>query len=137
MAAAAALAAKLVHPDREVIAILGDGDFMMTVQDLETAVRKQIPIHVMVINDNAYRVLAFRQRVQLQGRVYGTLHQNPDFVRLAECFGMKAWRIERADQVDAALDAMLGQPGPTLVEVVTDPEDIPPTNLEAAMRMSN
>ena len=70
-------------------------------------------------------------------RVYGTQHQNPDFVRLAECFGMKAWRIEAAEGVDSALDAMLGQPGPTLLEVVTDPEDIPPTNLEAAMRMSN
>ena len=134
---AAAMAAKLVHPDREVIAILGDGDFMMTVQDLETAVRENIPVRVMVINDNAYRVLAFRQRVQLQGRVYGTQHQNPDFVRLAECFGLKAWRIEGAEGVNGALDAMLGEPGPTLLEVVTDPEDIPPTNLEAAMRMSN
>jgi len=132
----AALAAKLVHPQRQVIALLGDGDFMMTVQDLETAVREKIPIRIFVINDNAYRVLAFRQRVQLGGRIYGSTHANPDFLELADSFGIKAWRIQAAQEVDAALDGALNEPGPTLVEVVTDPNDIPPTNLEAAMHMT-
>jgi acetolactate synthase-1/2/3 large subunit len=89
----------------------------------------------MVINDNAYRVLAFRQRVQYQGRIYGSLHQNPDLVQLAESFGLRAWRLETPDQADAALDEALGWNGPALIEVITNPEDIPPTNLEAVMGM--
>lgn len=132
----AALGAKLVHPERTVIAILGDGDFMMTVQDLETAVRENIAVKILVINDNAYRVLAFRQRVQYQGRIHGSVHQNPDFVRLAESFGIKGWRLTAPDEVEAVLSEALALKEPALIEVVTDPEDIPPTNLEAVMRMS-
>lgn len=132
----AALGAKLVYPQREVVCVIGDGDFMMTVQDLETAKRENIPIKVFIINDNAYRVLAFRQRVQLEGRVYGSLHENPDFLKLADSFGVKAWRLDAADQVDTVLDAAMAETGPAIVEVTTDPNDIPPTNLEAAMRMS-
>lgn len=131
----AALAAKLIYPERTVVAILGDGDFMMTVQDLETAVRERIGVKVMVINDNAYRVLAFRQQVHYQGRVYGTLHSNPDLVRLAESFGLPAWRLESSDQVEAVLDEALAFRGPALIEVVTDLQDIPPTNLEAILAM--
>jgi acetolactate synthase-1/2/3 large subunit len=131
----AALAAKLVYPERTVVAILGDGDFMMTVQDLETAVREKIGVKVMVINDNAYRVLAFRQQVHYQGRVYGTLHSNPDLVRLAESFGLPAWRLDKPGQVESVLNEALASSGPALIEVVTDPQDIPPTNLEAVMAM--
>jgi acetolactate synthase-1/2/3 large subunit len=132
----AALAAKLVHPEREVIAVLGDGDFMMTVQDLETAVRERIPVRILIVNDNAYRVLAFRQKVQWQGHVYGSIHGNPDFCKLAESFGIPAWRLSEAAQVDKVLDAALAQSGPSIVEIVTGPDDLPPTNLEAALRMS-
>lgn len=131
----AALAAKLVYPEKTVVAILGDGDFMMTVQDLETAVREKIGVKIMVINDNAYRVLAFRQQVHYQGRVYGTLHSNPDLVRLAESFGLPAWRLEKSGEVESALNEALASSGPALIEVVTDPQDIPPTNLEAVMAM--
>lgn len=132
----AALAAKLVCPQRQVVAILGDGDFLMTVQDLETAVREKIAVRFLVINDNSYRVLAFRQRVQLDGRLYGSLHQNPDFLKLADAFGLRAWRIQDGAGVDGVLDAALAEAGPSLVEVVTDPNDIPPTNLLAAMGMN-
>lgn len=132
----AALAAKLILPQRQVLAFLGDGDFLMTVQDLETAVRERIAVRLFVINDNSYRVLAFRQRVQFAGRVYGTLHQNPDFLKLADAFGLQAWRISRTADVDDALDGALADPGPSLVEIVTDPDDIPPTNLTAAMGMN-
>jgi acetolactate synthase-1/2/3 large subunit len=131
----AALAAKLVHSDREVIAILGDGDFMMTVQDLETAAREKIAVRVFIVNDNAYRVLAFRQQAQWGNRIYGTQHSNPDFCKLAESFGVPAWRISEASQIDQTLAAALGHAGPSLVEIVTDPSDLPPTNLEAALRM--
>jgi acetolactate synthase I/II/III large subunit len=133
----AALGAQVVFPDRTVVAVLGDGDFLMTVQDLETAVRERIGAKILVINDNAYRVLAFRQQVQYSGHVYGSTHSNPDFIKLAESFRLPAWRIERTEQVDPILHDMLSVTGPALVEIVTDPADIPPTNLEAAMQMSD
>lgn len=132
----AALGAKLVFPDRTVVAILGDGDFLMTVQDLETAVREQIPVRIFVVNDNAYRVLAFRQRVQYQGHVYGSEHKNPDLMKLAASFGLPAWRIESADQIAETLPQAMAATGPSLVEIMTDTNDIPPTNLQAALRMS-
>jgi len=133
----AALGAKLVQPDRSMVAILGDGDFMMTVQDLETAVREKIAVKIFVINDNSYRVLAFRQRVQYAGHVYGSLHGNPDLMELAHSFGIEAWRIEKPEQVDATVRDSLAAEGPTLVEIVTEADDIPPTNLAAALGMSD
>lgn len=133
----AALAAKLIYPDRTVVGVLGDGDFMMTMQDLETAVRENIAVKIFIVNDNAYRVLAFRQKVQFGGRVYGSEHANPDFVKLAECFGAKAWRLERPEDVDAGVEEALACPGPAIVEIVADPNDVPPTNLDAALRMSD
>lgn len=132
----AALAAKLVYPQRTVLAVQGDGDFLMTVQDLETAVREKIAVKLLVINDNSYRVLAFRQRVQFNGHVYGSEHTNPDLMKLAESFGVPAWRLCDGDDVEPALTAFIEARTPALLEVVTDPQDIPPTNLEAAMRMS-
>jgi acetolactate synthase-1/2/3 large subunit len=132
----AALAAKLVLAERTVLAVQGDGDFLMTVQDLETAVREKIAVKILVINDNSYRVLAFRQRVQFDGHVYGSEHGNPDLVKLAESFGLAAWRLRDGDDVEPVLSSFVAAKFPALVEVVTDPQDIPPTNLEAAMRMS-
>jgi acetolactate synthase-1/2/3 large subunit len=133
----AGLSAKLNLPDRTVVSILGDGDFMMTLQDIETAIREKIPLKVIIINDNSYRVLTFRQRIQLQGRVYGSLHNNPDFVKLAESFGAKGIRIERPEEIESKLKEMLSSDIITMVEVVADPNDVPPINMEATLKMSN
>lgn len=132
----AALAAKLVHPEKEVVAILGDGDFMMTLQDLETACREKIAVRVLVINDSMYRVLNLRQRLQCGGRVLGTCHGNPDFAALAASFGAAGWRLEEVEDVPRVLGEALSSPGPSVVDVIIDPDDMPPLNLEATLRMS-
>ena len=132
----AALTAGLVHPERVVVAILGDGDFMMTVQDLETAVREGIKVRVLVINDGMYRVLNFRQRMQYGGRVIGTCHGNPDFAALARAFGAAGWRLERPEEIRSVLEEALRADGPAVVDVIVDPDDMPPANIEAALRMS-
>ncbi len=132
----AALAAKLVHPQKEVVAILGDGDFMMTLQDLETACREGIKVRVLVINDNMYRVLNLRQRLQCGGRILGTCHGNPDFAALARSFGAAGWRLERVEDIVGVLEEALSAPGPAVVDVIIDPDDMPPLNLEATLRMS-
>ena len=133
---AAAMAAKLVYPDRTVVAVLGDGDFMMTVQDLETAVREGLNIKVFILNDFRYRILNFRQKLQFGGRVIGTEHNNPDFAQLAKCFGAAGYRLDSPEQVDQVLDAALAAKGPVVVDVLIDPDDVPPANLEAFLRMS-
>jgi acetolactate synthase-1/2/3 large subunit len=132
----AALAAGLIHPEKEVVVILGDGDFMMTVQDLETAVREGIKIRVLVINDGMYRVLNFRQRMQYEGRVIGTCHGNPDFAALAGTFGASGWRLERPEEIRPVLQEALQADGPSVVDIIVDPDDMPPANIEAALRMS-
>jgi acetolactate synthase-1/2/3 large subunit len=133
---AAAMAAKLAQPDRTVVAVLGDGDFMMTMQDLETAVREGLDIKIVILNDFRYRVLNFRQKLQFDGRIIGTEHNNPDFARLARCFGAVGFRIESPEQVDQVLDAALVAKGPVVVDVLIDPDDVPPMNAEATLRMS-
>ncbi len=132
----AALAAKLVRPEREVVAILGDGDFMMTLQDLETACREGIKVTVLVMNDHMYRVLNLRQRIQCQGRILGTCHGNPDFAALARAFGASGWRLERVVDIEPVLREALAAEGPAVVDVIIDPDDLPPFNLEASLRMS-
>jgi acetolactate synthase-1/2/3 large subunit len=130
------MAAKLVYPEKEVVAILGDGDFMMTLQDLETACREGIKVRVLVINDNMYRVLNIRQRVQCGGRVLGTCHGNPDFAALARSFGATGFRLEKVEDIKGTLAEALAAPGVAVVDVIIDPEDLPPLNLEATLRMS-
>jgi acetolactate synthase-1/2/3 large subunit len=133
---AACMAAKLALPERTAVAILGDGDFLMTVQDLETSVRERIGIKVFVMNDRQYGVLNVRQRLQFQGRIYGTEHGNPDFAELAESFGAAGYRLDEAEQIEEVLDAAIAEEKPVVVEVPVDPEDIPPLNLEANLRMT-
>jgi len=133
---AASMAASMVHPERAVLAVLGDGDFMMTVQDLETAVREGLDIKVLILNDYQYRVLNFKQKLQFGGRVLGTEHGNPDFADLARCFGASGYRLDTPDQIDQILDAAISQKGPVVVDVIIDPEDMPPLNIEATLRMS-
>ncbi|MCE4620550.1 MAG: thiamine pyrophosphate-dependent enzyme, partial [Desulfurococcales archaeon] len=132
----AALGAKLAKPESEVIAVVGDGEFMMTVQDLETAVRENIPVKVVVVNDNSYRVLLLRQRLQKGGRIYGTLHSNPSFEALARVFGAEGATVSSDDDVDETLKAMLDSNKPFVVDLQISPEDLPPLNLEGSLRMS-
>lgn len=131
----AALGAKLTYPQRDVYAVLGDGEFMMTVQDLETAVREKIGVKIIVVNDNSYRVLYARQKAQKMGRIYGTLHTNPDFVKLAETFGAEAMSINSDAEIDKAI-RFITEPSekPKLLELKIHPDDMPPMNIEAALK---
>jgi len=131
----AALGAKVAMPERDVYAVLGDGDFMMTVQDLETAVREKIGVKIIVINDNAYRVLYARQKAQKFGRIHGTLHTNPDFVKLAEAFGVEAISISSDDEIQKAVNFITKTTErPILLEVKVHLDDLPPMNIEGALR---
>jgi acetolactate synthase-1/2/3 large subunit len=130
----ASLAAKLAFPDREVVAVMGDGEFLMTMQDLETAVRERIGAKVVVVNDNSYRVLLMRQKIQKMGRVFGTTHSNPDMVKVAEAFGAQGLSIASDDEVDEGVKfARKKSDVPLLIELKVDPEDLPPLNIQGSL----
>jgi acetolactate synthase-1/2/3 large subunit len=85
----AAVAAKLVHPDRKVVAVSGDGGFLMNVQELETAKRLNLAIVNVIFRDGGYNLIQWKQQTRL-GRESGVEFTNPDFVTLAQAFGARA-----------------------------------------------
>jgi acetolactate synthase I/II/III large subunit len=114
-----AIAAKLVHPERNVVTVSGDGGFMMNVQELETAVRLRTAV-VNVIWENAqYGSIVWKQDKKF-GRHFGTDFTNPDFVRLADAFGMPAWRCEGVDDFGRHLTHALSLDVPSLIVVPID-----------------
>jgi acetolactate synthase-1/2/3 large subunit len=130
----AILGAKLSFPQREVVGVMGDGEFMMTVQDMETAVRERIGVKIVVVNDSSYRVLLMRQKLQKMGRVFGTVHTNPDVVKLAESFGAQAQSIHSEERIGDAVAFLAARSDlPRIVELKVDQEDLPPLNLEGSL----
>ena len=91
-----AIAAKLVHPERKVVTVNGDGGFLMNVQELETAVRLSTPIVNVIWENRQYGSIVWKQDKKF-GRHFGIDFTNPDFVKLADAFGMPAWRCEAVD----------------------------------------
>src|SRR3954454_18582842 len=113
------IAAKLVHPDRNVVTVSGDGGFLMNVQELETAVRLRTAV-VNVIWENAqYGSIVWKQDKKF-GRHFGTDFTNPDFVRLADAFGMPAWRCESVADFSHHLRHALTLDLPSLIVLPID-----------------
>jgi acetolactate synthase I/II/III large subunit len=122
----AAIAAKAVHPDRPVVCLAGDGDFMMTGQELATAVQEQLDVVVLVVNNGMYGTIRMHQERRYPGRVVGTDLRNPDFVALAQAYGAHGALVERSEDVADALDEALACGRPALVELRVDPQAITP-----------
>jgi acetolactate synthase-1/2/3 large subunit len=122
-----ALGAKVANPDRPVVAITGDGGFMFGVQELATAVQFNIGVITLVFNNNAYGNVRRDQRERFEGRVVASDLVNPDFVKLAESFGVGAARVTSPETFRLALETALADGGPYLIsiEVPRDSEDSP------------
>jgi len=122
-----ALGAKVAYPERAVVAITGDGGFMFAVQELATAVQFNIGVVVLVFNNNAYGNVRRDQLQVFDGRVVAADLVNPDFVALAESFGVSAARVTSPDGFRAALEKALADGGPYLlsIEVPRDSETSP------------
>ncbi|MCA1548413.1 hypothetical protein I6F36_16445 [Bradyrhizobium sp. BRP19] len=112
-----ALGAKVANPDKPVVAITGDGGFMFGVQELATAVQFNIGVVTLVFNNNAYGNVRRDQRQHFDGRVVASDLINPDFVKLAESFGVAAARVTAPEQFKAAMEKALGHGGPVLISV--------------------
>jgi len=112
----AAIGAQVAQPDREVWAIVGDGGFQMTLQELATAVQEDLPVRIAVCNNGYLGMVRQWQELFYDERYESTRLLNPDFVRLAEAYGVPAWRATDPDGARQAVAEARGQRGPALVE---------------------
>jgi acetolactate synthase I/II/III large subunit len=130
----AALAAKLVHPNRTVVVVAGDGDFLMTGQELATAVQHRLDVVVLVVNNRMYGTIRMHQERAYPGRVVATDLVNPDFVALAQAYGAHGELVEATEAFPDALERALGAGRPALLELRVDQEAISPATTLSALR---
>ncbi len=114
-----AMAAKMVYPDRKVIAICGDGGFMMNSQELETAVRMKLDLVIVVLNDSAYGMIKWKQH-GMGFEDFGLDYNNPDFVQYAESYGAKGHRINSNPEFKETLEKCQADGGVHLIDLPVD-----------------
>jgi len=122
----AAVAAKILEPARTVVCVAGDGDFLMTGQELATAVQEDAAIVILVVNNGMYGTIRMHQERHYPGRVSGTDLVNPDFAALARAFGAHGAIVERTADFAAALDEALTCGQPAVIELRVDREALTP-----------
>ena len=122
----AAIAAKLNYPQREVVCVAGDGCFLMSSQELATAMALNLRIVFLVVNNGCYGTIRMHQEARFPGRQMATTLANPDFVALARAYGLADWRVAETSEFAAALVSARAHTGPALIELVTSVEDISP-----------
>lgn len=119
-----ALAAKLVYPERKVVAVTGDGGFMMNCQELETALRVGTPFVTLVFNDGGYGLIEWKQQNHFgKGESAFVKFGNPDFVKFAESMGLKGYRVTSAADLIPTLKTALEQDVPTVIDCPVDYEE--------------
>jgi acetolactate synthase-1/2/3 large subunit len=130
----AALAAKVAEPRRPVIAVCGDGDFLMNGQELATAVQYGAAFVALIVNNGLYGTIRMHQEREYPGRVYGTSLQNPDFVAYARAFGAHGESVARTADFAPAFERAWAAGKPALIELRIDPDAITPTTTLSAIR---
>ena len=120
----AAIAAKLHRPESIVIALGGDGCFLMNSEELATAVKYRIPVIVLVINNDMYGAIRLHQEMVFGGRDLGTSLANPDFAALAGAYGIFGTTVNRTEEFEPAFEQALESGGPALIELKINPEAI-------------
>ena len=113
----AAIGAKIARPDRAVVAVVGDGGFMYSVNELATAVKYRLPVVFLVMNDDRYGAIKWLQQTIFEGRWGEADLANPDFPALARAFGARGERVDGVDALGAALETALAADGPTVLEL--------------------
>ena len=130
----AAVAAKAVHPHRVVVAFAGDGCFLMTGQELATAVQYRLNVIFIVVNNNMYGTIRMHQERQFPGHVYGTALINPDFAAYARAFGANGEVVVNTAEFAPAFERAMKAGKPALIEIRIDPEAISPNTTLQAIR---
>ncbi|MGB7257456.1 MAG: thiamine pyrophosphate-binding protein [Pseudolabrys sp.] len=130
----AAIAAKLINPDKTVVCVAGDGDFLMTGQDFATAVQYNIPIIILLSDNGMYGTIRMHQERHYPGRVVATALQNPDFEAYAKAFGGFGVTVEKTADFAAAFAAAQKSGKPAIINLKIDPEAILPGATLAGIR---
>ena len=130
----AALTAKVLFPERTVVAMAGDGDFMMSGQSSRRPSSTTRRVVVLVVNNGMYGTIRMHQERHYPGRVVGTDLVNPDFAALARSFGAHGETVERTEDVEAAFERAVESGKPALIELRVDPEAIHPRQTISEIR---
>ncbi|MGH7063304.1 MAG: thiamine pyrophosphate-dependent enzyme, partial [Stellaceae bacterium] len=130
----AAVAAKLVHPDRLVLGFVGDGGFMMTGQELATSLAEGPGPIILLFNNAMYGTIRMHQERRFPGRVVGTDLKNPDFPTLARAYGAFGVRVSRTEDFAPAFEEAARGNRAAIIELAMDPEQITTRTTLAALR---
>jgi acetolactate synthase-1/2/3 large subunit len=130
----AAIAAKRLMPERTVIAFAGDGDFLMTGQELATAMQYELPIIIVIADNGMYGTIRMHQERHYPARVIGTELKNPDFAALARAYGAFGALVEKTADFTAAFDAALASGKPAVIHLKVNPQAITPATTIDAIR---
>lgn len=130
----AAIGAKRVFPERTVVALAGDGDFLMTGQEFATAVQYDLPVIIVLLDNGMYGTIRMHQEREYPGRVSATALKNPDFAAYARAFGGHGERVERTEDFAPALERARASGKPAILHCLIDPETITPTTTLTALR---
>ncbi len=114
-----AVAAKLLYPERRVLALMGDGGFLMNAQELETACRLKLSLVALIMNDGEYGMISWKQ-IRYFGRKSGVAFSNPDFIKFSEAFGARGIEVRGAEELAPALREALASSMPAIVSVPVD-----------------
>ena len=115
-----AFAAKLLYPEKKVLALCGDGGFMMNSQELETAVREKVPFVTLIWEDSSYGLIKWKEQEQFGGEHCYVDFSNPDFKLLAEAMRCKGYRVEKAEELIPTLEEAFKQDVPSVIVVPVD-----------------
>ncbi len=115
----AAISAGMHNPDKNIIAAMGDAGFLMSVAELETAVRLKLPIVCIIFNDGGHGLISWKQKIKF-GNEFGCRFGNPDFVKLAESFGAKGYKVNTDDELGPIIKDALSQEPPSIIDCPVD-----------------
>jgi acetolactate synthase-1/2/3 large subunit len=132
----AAVAAKIVHPERTVVCFAGDGCLQMTMQEFGTACQAGANIVLIVVNNGMYGTIRMHQEREYPTRKVGTDLHNPDFVAWAKSYGAAGHLVEKTAQFAPAFEAALAAKTPSVIEIRLDPEAINPRTTLSAIRQA-
>ena len=130
----AAVAAKLIHPDRLVVGFCGDGGFMMTGQEIATSMLEGIGPIILVFDNAMYGTIRMHQERRFPGRVVGTALKNPDFAALARAYGGVGVSVARTEEFAPAFEEAVASGRPAVIELRMDPEMITTRTTLSALR---
>jgi acetolactate synthase-1/2/3 large subunit len=128
------VAAKLVHPDRPVIAFAGDGDFLMNGQELATAAQYDAKVIFIVVNNGMFGTIRMHQERHYPGRVIGTGLRNPDFAALARAYGLHGEIVDTTAAFEPAFERAWNAKTAALLELRIEPDSISPRTTLSAIR---